>query len=216
MGLLDAWINAEKIWYPVVWEKKKDSDNVIDYDIREEITIDWSSVFNANNDTTTGMATVIPWVNAPKLIASTSIYWDLSSPIWWVNISWTLMLQHPDDPSKSLKSWTMSDEWGWLWFSVTSDWLKIPETWRYQFDINYPLWWSNRYLVTDIRYIRGWGASEDLIYHTWQASSNQETETKKVELKKWDLLYAVITLHYIGSSSSFLTYADLSIKITKL
>jgi hypothetical protein len=33
---------------------------VVDYDIHDEITKDTSSVINANNDTTTGMATVIP------------------------------------------------------------------------------------------------------------------------------------------------------------
>ena len=70
--------------------------------------------------------------------------------------------------------------------------------------------------VTDIRYTRGWWASQDLIYHTWQASSTQETETKLVELNKWDIVYAVIMMHYIGSSSSFIMYANLSIKLTKL
>ena len=77
--VLEARYKAEKIWYPVVWEKTKDASNVIDYNINGEITKDISSVINANNETTTGMANVIPWVNAPKLIASTSIIWD----IWW-------------------------------------------------------------------------------------------------------------------------------------
>jgi len=69
--------NAEKVGYPVVWEEVKDASNVIDYQINEEITKDTSWEINANNDTTTGMATVIPWVNAPKLLADTSIIW------WW-------------------------------------------------------------------------------------------------------------------------------------
>lgn len=77
--VLEARKNAEEIWYSVIWEKEKDVSNVIDYDIHDEITKDTSSAINANNDTTTGMATVIPWINAPKLIASTSIIWDL----WW-------------------------------------------------------------------------------------------------------------------------------------
>jgi hypothetical protein len=77
--VLEARYKAEKIEFPVVWEKEKDASNVIDYNINGEITKDISSVINANNETTTGMANVIPWVNAPKLIASTSIIWD----IWW-------------------------------------------------------------------------------------------------------------------------------------
>ena len=39
-------------------------DNVIDYDIENEETKDTSAVINANNQTTTGMANVIPWINA--------------------------------------------------------------------------------------------------------------------------------------------------------
>lgn len=81
--VLEAWENAEKITYPVVWEEAKEASNVVDYDIHNEITTDTSAVFNANNDTTTGMATVIPWVNAPKLIAETSIVWSTG---WWVKI----------------------------------------------------------------------------------------------------------------------------------
>ena len=79
MWVLEARKDAEKVWFPIVWEEKKDPSNVVDYDVHEEITKDTSAVINANNDTTTGMANVIPWVNAPKLIAKTSIIWDL----WW-------------------------------------------------------------------------------------------------------------------------------------
>ena len=217
MWLLDARKNAEKITYPVVWEEEKNASNIIDYDIRDELTIEWSSVFNANNQTTTGMATVIPWINAPKLIANTSIYWDFGYEVWWVNISWSRWLNHPYDPSWTIRNWTLSWERWDLWFSVIQDsWLRIPETWRYQFEINYPVWWSNRYIVTDIRYVRWWWASQDLIYHVWQASSTQETEVKKVELNKWDIVYAVVTLNYIGTSSEYQTNASMSINITKL
>lgn len=73
MWVLDARYKAEKVWYSLIWEKAKEDPNVIDYNINEEITKDTSAVLNANNDTTTGMATVIPWVNAPKIIAETSI-----------------------------------------------------------------------------------------------------------------------------------------------
>lgn len=73
MGVLDARYKSENVWYSFIWEKAKEDPNVIDYNINEEITKDTSAVFNANNDTTTGMANVIPWVNAPKLIEDTSI-----------------------------------------------------------------------------------------------------------------------------------------------
>lgn len=83
MWVLDARKDAEKVWFPVVWEEKKDTSNIIDYDIHDEITKDTSAAINANNDTTTGMANVIPWVNAPKLIAKTSIIWDLWWEVWF-------------------------------------------------------------------------------------------------------------------------------------
>lgn len=71
--VLQARYKAEEVWYAVVGEKEKELPNVIDYNIKPEITKDASSVVNANNDTTTGMADVIPWINAPKLIEKTSI-----------------------------------------------------------------------------------------------------------------------------------------------
>ena len=74
---------AEEIWFNYVWEEKKDPENVIDYNINSEQTKDTSATINANNQTTTGMADVIPWVNAPKLRAETSIvgWWA-----WWASI----------------------------------------------------------------------------------------------------------------------------------
>lgn len=77
--VVEARKDAETVWYNIVWEEVKDASNVVDYDIHSEVTVDTSSVLNANNDTTTGMATVIPWVNAPKLIAETSIVGE----VWW-------------------------------------------------------------------------------------------------------------------------------------
>lgn len=70
-------IKAEEIWYPVVWEEIKNASNVIDYNINQEQTKDASSITNANNQTTTWLATVVPWINAPKLKSETSIIW------WW-------------------------------------------------------------------------------------------------------------------------------------
>lgn len=73
---LEARYKAEKVWYPVIWETTKESSDVIDYNINKEITKDASATENANNQTTTGMADVIPWINAPKLKAETSITWS--------------------------------------------------------------------------------------------------------------------------------------------
>ena len=73
MWVLDARKDAEVIWYNIVWEDEQLPPNVIDYNIRAEQTIDANSTMIANNQTTTGMATVIPWLNTPKLISNTSV-----------------------------------------------------------------------------------------------------------------------------------------------
>lgn len=83
--VLEARENAEEVWYSLVGEEAKEASNVVDYNINPEITKDASSVTNANNDTTTGMANVIPWVNAPKLLESTSVIWDKNNA--W-NVVW--------------------------------------------------------------------------------------------------------------------------------
>ena len=85
--VLEARKDAETVWYSLVWEEQKEASNVVDYNINEEITKDASAVENANNQTTTGMATVVPWINAPKLIASTSIIWWSSGGAHIVEIS---------------------------------------------------------------------------------------------------------------------------------
>lgn len=79
--VLQARYKAEEVWYAVVGEKEKELPNVIDYNIKPEITKDTSAVENANNDTTTGMADVIPWINAPKLRAETSIAWSANQTV---------------------------------------------------------------------------------------------------------------------------------------
>lgn len=76
--VLEARKDAETVWYNIVWEEAKDASNVIDYQLNEEITKDASATENANNQTTTGMANVIPWINAPKLLYKTSIIWGTS------------------------------------------------------------------------------------------------------------------------------------------
>lgn len=82
--VLSARYKAEEVWYSIVGEEKKELPNVVDYNTNKEITKDASATENANNQTTTGMAEVIPWVNSPKLIASTSIIWA----VWWAKIQY--------------------------------------------------------------------------------------------------------------------------------
>ena len=83
MWVLEARKDAEVIWYSIVWEESKEASNVIDYNINSEQTKDIASEINANNQTTTGMANVIPWINAPKLLADTSIIWWEWWWGWW-------------------------------------------------------------------------------------------------------------------------------------
>lgn len=71
--VLEAREKAEEVGYSLVWQETKEASNVVDYNINKEQTKDISYEINANNQTTTGMATVIPWINAPKLIYNTSI-----------------------------------------------------------------------------------------------------------------------------------------------
>lgn len=85
--VLQARYKAEEVWYAVVGEKEKELPNVIDYNIKPEITKDASAVENANNQTTTGMADEIPWINAPKLLESTSIICDKKNASNIVEIS---------------------------------------------------------------------------------------------------------------------------------
>ena len=79
--VLEARKDAETIWYNILWEEAKSASNVVDYNLNQEITKDTSAASNANNDTTTGMANVIPWINAPKLVYSTSIVWYPQYPV---------------------------------------------------------------------------------------------------------------------------------------
>lgn len=188
MWLLDARANAEKITYPVVWEKVKDADNVIDYDIREEQTIDQSSVFNANNDTTTGMATVIPWVNAPKLIASTSI-------IWWETEEATLQataynsyhyyIDNYDVIQNDLTQFTLSWEIGTAKLVQTANWLKIPATWTYLLELEYS-WIPSQINCTDTILIN-WTTVHTFVgsYSTYWP--NNPTESIYLPFSKWDI-----------------------------
>ena len=156
MWVLDAWKDAEKVWYPVIWEVVKDASDVIDYDIREEQTIDQSSVVNANNDTTTGMANVIPWINAPKLIASTSIIWDLG---WWWGSDTKSLVKVPisyfnTGQIQPLTTWIeITNEW-WAWFIDSSWTVKVWKAWIYLIHIEIPYVFGSPYFSKTIKIYR--------------------------------------------------------------
>lgn len=222
--VLEARENADKVWYPVVWEDIKDASNVIDYDIREEETIEQSSVFDANNDTTTGMANVIPWVNSPKLIQSTSIYDNSEWANWWVTASWQATLRYPDDLTSSIRIYTLSDQYWNIPFKIKTDWVTvwwnwivIPNAWWYELYIGYPIWSSTNSKNVDLYIAKWWRWNDILIHHyTWQKSSTHYYWTVNHYFNAWDILYARVELDYIGSSSSFTSTATLTIQITKL
>ena len=120
------------VGFPVVWETVKEPENVVNYNIRDEQTIDANSVITANNQTTTGMATQIPWINCPKLIASTSIIWDL----WWGGAVVS--------SASADKSMTWGSNTAVNWYTITSD------SWDIYLDDDYPAriyskWWT--YLI---------------------------------------------------------------------
>lgn len=188
MWVLEARKDAEKVWFPVVWEEKKDASNIIDYDIHEEITKDASNVMNANNQTTTGMANVIPWINAPKLIAQTSIVWipeqewsfygtaqgtiwvtGLYSPTWWYSDYYI-----SNNVTISSQDWvhTFTTDWKWIVF---------PLSWWYEIKIRYYTTWY--WSVTRYDDIYVWNTV--IANHSWE----WDTQTYTVNANKWDTLW---------------------------
>lgn len=204
MWVLDARKDAEKVWFPIVWETQKDPSNVVDYDIHWEITIDTSSVFNQNNDTTTWMATVIPWINAPKLIASTSIY----------GIKWA-------DPSTVIIEWTSNWHPLWNFTYVSTVWnywdatnqLTIPEKWTYSID--FTCWDSQIWYTPDT-----WHYNDYSILVNWEVVATVNTPLRlkwnvkcALELNKWDII--TFNYQYDGSPTAAQT-RFFEITVTKL
>lgn len=192
MWVLEARKDAEKVWYPIIWEEKKDPSNVVDYDIHDEITKDTSSVINANNDTTTGMANVIPWINAPKLIASTSIlgleWWGAA----WANLSASISI-HTDYAETiylDSKTFTISSEVWDLKFKQWANWIIIPKTATYYLQVAYPKWLSLWQITTYIM-------QDNEIIHTYvwpQSSSGDQSDFFFAPLTKWKSLWSKYTI----------------------
>lgn len=183
--VLEAWKDAEKIWYPIVWEEREQNSNVIDYDIRSEQTKDISAEINANNQTTTGMATVIPWVNAPKLIESTSI---ISNPVVWyiyAKVSFKWEPQH-SSYDEVLSVTSITDK---MWepnFTATSNLLRVkfPRDWVYHLHIYYAHSLTYAYRInTDVYTDLQWVIDSD----TWAYGQAHDKELT-LEFKKWEVL----------------------------
>ena len=210
MWVLEARKDAEKVWFPVVWEEKKDPSDVVDYDIRDEITIDTSSVFNANNDTTTGMATAIPWVNTNKLKLSTSIYIDkleipsVNQKLYW---EWA-PVNRPSETTTSIRNMTVQDSYGnneityyadsrWILYS----WMKIPVAWYYQLYARYS-WTSSSYWWIYKRATPKWWWANDTIWHTYTTwySSWYKYETITRYFDKWELFYLTVIMDRTSST----------------
>lgn len=187
MWVLEDWKDAEKVWYPVVWEEVKDASNVIDYNIRPEQTKDMSAEINANNQTTTGMATLIPWVNAPKLLAATSIVWIpeqewsfygtivARSYTWTMTVPpWNSNVYTSEDTT--IVSNTLPYDW-----SIDAKWLVIPKTWWYSIEVRYYTTWQSEFTRNDTVYI--W---DTVIWtNSWWSWT---TTTYQVNANKWDTL----------------------------
>ena len=223
MWVLEARKDAEKIWFPVVWETTKDSSDVVDYNIREEQTIEQSSVFDANNNTTTWMANVIPWVNTPKLIESTSIYnnvpnktayvkgsWSWETNVWWVH-TWQLR------PLSIGEQWWAYEYklWNYFnWYTETTDsCIIIPASWVYEVTCTYYSSVNVFYRNYDI-YL-----NLDKIYHLQndsyysQTGSAYPTETFYMNANKGDQ-FAI--MYYLDNWAPQLTWYSVSFVMTKL
>lgn len=222
MWVLDARYNAEKVWYPVIWEKTKEASDVIDYNINEEITVNTTAVFNANNDTTTGMAKNIPWVNDYRLINNTSIYQPKDWANWWTDWTISSELTRPDDNTQNLRNFTLSDSFWTLKYSVKTDptlrwWVVIPRAWWYEISVTRPHWWSTYRINWEIRIARWWYWNDEVIFtHTWQNNTTVYTETTQHQFLWWDAVYVHLELIYTWSASSFYSNQDVSISIRKL
>lgn len=195
--VLEARANAEKIGYPVVWEEVKDASNIIDYNIRPEQTKDISYEINANNQTTTGMATIIPWINAPKLINTTSIY---SAKYAAATASQTIQITMTSDYPTTFyyREFTLSDvSWG-LTYQQWDVWLIIPKTWLYMISTTYNAT-SSSYKIDRAMY--QW--NEKIIDHLGSYSEPASSPTYYLNLDKWKQIYRTLTFtRYSGGTLS--------------
>lgn len=220
MWVLEARYKAEKVWYSFIWEKAKEDPNVIDYNINEEITKDTSAVFNANNDTTTGMATVIPWVNAPKLIAKTSIYWiDFNAWFkWWVQFRYLAATSTTIPIWEEVSVWVdrMTEErderWPYDFKYMQWKWIVIPTNWTYELKCLLDwAWtgWSAYFDATLDTFV--WG----VLAHTSASTTWWTTETFNINAYKWQWITFRVNYDNRSTDTKYAQYI-LRATLTKL
>lgn len=205
--VLQARYKAEEVWYAVVGEKEKELPNVVDYNIKTEITKDTSAVENANNDTTTGMADVIPWVNTPKLIADTSIIG------WWLKVSTASANKSMTGGSNAAIDWYTISSNGWDIYIDDAHPARIYSAswWTYMVGIN--LYTSNANASLDClfygRKSDGTITYRDNFYISWWLS-NQETHTAVVTVEPWWYFMLYITLWVTETAHCVMTFIKLA------
>lgn len=211
--VLEAREGSESIWFPVVWEDIKDASNVIDYNINKEITVNTTALWTANNDTTTWMATMIPWVNEHKLFEKTSII-KQKELYWSISVTESHSGSLPDDWYQLFDNFTTSSESGDVKYLNTAwEWIKIPVNWYYSIYISYPTRWSS--FTWDV-YIRCkktlWAPYDNIHKHT--VASNWETET----ITAWLLwgAYVYVSAEAVPMSAIATIYPTISMTITKV
>ena len=220
--VLEARYKAEKIEYPVVWEDTKDASNVIDYNINKEITVDTNAVFNANNQTTTGMATLTPWVNIPRLLQNTSIYKNWVQPMLWAKLSFSQMLYYPYGETGSIETATITDKYGSInIYNKTSslpkfNWVAVSASWWYQMNITYAHGGTELYNVTTEIRTANWYVWDETIVSYKSTTTAPTTEAINVYLSAWRAFYVFNRLEYLWVLGSFSTTVQTDIVITKI
>lgn len=228
--VLEARENAETVWYPVVWEETKDASNVIDYNINKEVTIDTTSMFNANNETTTWEATLVYWVNAPQILEKTSIHEIVN---WQNNYSKSYSLVSTDlwdnDWHTYLRTPTIQEQWWQYLYSIWDyfNWyyflsqraLIIPETWTYNVSCKYysTVTVYNRKYEIRINDSKIKDLQNDWYY--WQYWNAYPTEEFVISANKWDKLVAYVSLKYTAHLWPWewvWTNWNITIQLTKL
>ena len=203
--MLEAWEKAEKIWYQYIWEESREPSNIVEYNINKEITKDASNVINANNDTTTWMATLVYGVNAPKLLEKTSIY-NKTVIQWSSTLTFTHELERPEDPAQRIREATIVKDYGNITFENRKmwslvNWVVIPITWTYQLEITYPAGSNSNTISTRIRLVQ-WKVSKDINIASYTNNSvYPHTETIKYFFNAWDAIYVYDVWEYTGSGS---------------
>lgn len=204
--VLEAWDKAKELWYPVVWEEVKEPSNVIGYGLNAEITKDTSAIDNANNQTTTGMANTIPWVNAPKLLSSTSITWDGEwggwggwwwgwwTLIWDTEISLALSEQaqwatHTAFNENTITSWWA--EWSLDWYHI------YPCPWAYTIAWMADTHNTNRtFTQIDIQVRRSWTSIK--IWDEWNGK-NVSYWSSSFIFEEWDDIRVYFTFSWTAT-----------------